>query len=349
MKRSILILAMLVAALTPASVYAAGNTYPFPNAKWGLADGVGDGYVWNDFFQGWYQGDLAWYILRNGSNDIRTNQWVEFRSLFPKLGSAIGHGANPVYVVLNFQQSPVFSSAPGNATYSGLWQVFYITWNAGVTPRTITSDLALPLPAEASIVATTIVIDRPIVAIGPLGGPWTPAPPGSYRIPQAVAYDQYDREIQLPFWKVFAQDKIRRTAMIAELLIPDVADAGLATLLKANYAPGLALMDPANTQNFWVFDWTVLPPVPPGQLPIIVNLPNYEGNFGRMNDNYDFSPIMDFTLVIRTGLLPYVVVNNPTFLKNLLPPPLGNGFVTPVGTPVLINAPVFNSYKLRPM
>src|SRR3989339_188160 len=137
MKYRLLLWAALAAVVLPICASALGNTIPFPFLRSGIDNGVGDFLVDDvDFFQGWYLNQSAWYIqdFELGSNNIRTAEYFDEGALFPKLRSAIGHGANPIYVVLNFNQGPVFSAAPGPAgTYSGLWQVIYITWKEGAT------------------------------------------------------------------------------------------------------------------------------------------------------------------------------------------------------------------------
>ena len=117
MKRSIFLLTVLAGILAASCVVAAGNTFPFPNLKWGLRDGVG---VANEPFplvQGWFTGDLAWYVPVIGlpANSyrfwLRPNLDLDYRFQYPKLTSAIGHGAAPMYVVLNFDQGPVLPSS----------------------------------------------------------------------------------------------------------------------------------------------------------------------------------------------------------------------------------------------
>jgi len=355
MKRNVLLLAVLAVMLAQPGAIAAGNTFPFPNQMWGLADGVGFSNVALPLQQGWFDGNLAWYVPVIGippmSHTLRfqPNLDLDYRYRYPKLTSAIGIGAGQMYIVQNFQQGPVFSSKPGNGDYSGLWQVIYVVWKAGITPRPITSALDLPTAAEADQIMTDIVVDRPIVAIGPLGGPWNPEPPGSYRLKQVIAYNPADKTILLPYWFVYGQDLTTRQPLIAVVLVTDVADLGLAETLKANYAPALALVDAGNTQRFWVQDWTIQPPPPPLQLPIVEWSDNFIFDVVTkaitLKRNALFTPVMDLTLLTRTNLPAYVVVNNPIFLQRLLPP-AGNGFLPSIN-PVRINAPMLISEDLK--
>lgn len=341
------VMAITVVWSCVASPCPANVTYvqPFPALHYGVNSWAGN--EREDFdlqnAMGWYQGKQAWFIFA-GSNDINTNVKVGYYTLFPKLTSAIGHGANPVYVVLNYPQGPVFSKMPGEAGYSGLWQVTYIRWQDGMLKRPIISDTPLPL-AEVDLIPTDIVIDAPIFAIGPIGLPWKLAPPGGYRMKQAVYEPRrvsppLNSKIDLPVWYAYGQDRITHRNYIATVIITDAADEALAALLGCNYAPGLAAVDPPNTQRFWVFDWTLQPPPPPSQYPILEFLPNYGGNINDLNDNYEFSPIMDLQRLQRTGLPAYAIVRTPIDLSWL------GSKVTPVGAPVRINCSVIDYWPV---
>lgn len=357
MRHSTTLLAVLAALLLTSCAFAGGNTFPFPNQTWGFANGVGLGDAEFPLLQGWFEGQLAWYIPVIGTGVLpfdsfdSVGPWLapnldlDYRFRYPLLSSAIGSGAGLMYVVQNFQQGPVFSAAPGEADYSGIWQVVYIKWKAGASKHPIISDLDLPSGAEATFTFTDIVVDRPIVALGKLDGPWYPGPPGTYRLKQVIGYDPKLKTIELPVWGVYGQDTTTKQPLIAEVIIPDVADPTLAAILQANLAPGLADVDSANVQKFWVQDWTIPPPVPPFQLPIVErsdNLLQLGPMLGGLKRNPEFTPVMDFTLLMRTGLPPYVVVNNPTLLQSLL----GTGFVE-IGSPIRINAPMLISVELR--
>ncbi len=310
--------------------------------------------------QGWYGGTQAWWTFF-GSNNI---DWVrnlcltqriaitfkqnlalylqstEF-ALYPKLGSALAGGSSPVYFVTNFQQGPVFTAIPSQASYSGLWQVNLITWKPGVTPRPINDASNLPSPAEADIVALDVIIDAPILATGQLGGPWGPAPAGRYRIPQALGVEQFGpyKVIVLPAWPSYATNEITKASETVFLVITDTADPALAAHLLANYAPALAAVDDANTQKVWYFKMGQVPPVPPAQYQVLehtVTLSSILSSYvwyRPLNELYDVSPVMDLQPLVRGTIPSYVTVNNPALLQRLL----ASGGLLPSGGPVRVN------------
>lgn len=238
----------------------------------------------------------------------------------PKLASALEGGAPVVYLVTNFQQGPIFSTRPGNADYSGLWRVVFLTWPPGSIPRPIID--ASNIPAEVIQEESKIVVNWPTMAIGPLGGPWPLEPPGGYRIGQVQQYDPYTKIIKLPAWAAFSRDPIHRTIVQVETLITDVSDPVLAEIIQANYAPGLDDVPADDTQKIWIFDWTQLPAQPPAQLPVMQHIPTPPFNSisgYEYNTNRDYSPVMQIELLRRTTLPP-MVFNNPEFIESFLPP-----------------------------
>lgn len=305
----------------------------FPSIHYGLYASIGQGTATVQMYQGWYQGQVVWYIARD-TNLIRPIQQsrVETDILdtlctcpkitsvapypIPKLTSALEGGAPLVYFVTNYQQGPIFTTVPGNPDYSGLWRVVYITWRPGAVRRAICSASELPSGAEATFDLTNIVVDDPIMAVGRLGGPWNPAPAGTYRIPQALGYDVYAKTIDLPTWATFARDPVKRTILQTEVLVTDVSDPVLAELLRANYAPGLLAVPASDTQRLWVFDWTQDPAPPPGQLPVMEHVIR---NVNGLNVEREYSPVMQLNLLRRVGIPPKVF-NNPELIENCLPP-----------------------------
>jgi hypothetical protein len=348
--RLVLVVAAMALAIS-SSAWSNGNVLPFPALLSGLQDGIGNTIAKFLLRQGWFEGQLAWYIqvqpsefdryLGNASN----NADIVYGGRYPRLVSLIGNAANPMYVVQNYQQGPVFSSAPGEDDYSGIWRVIYVKWKAGVTRRPIISDLDLPGPAEADITETDIVVDRPILALGPLDGPWYPAVSGSYRQAQVLAYSAKDKLVTLPAWYTYGQVKKTKKPTFSVVIIPDVADPDLAALLKANYAPGLALADAANVQKFWVQDWTLQPLPPLFQFPVVEKIDNLMPvQPGSLERNLDFSPVMDLIRLERE-IAPLTIVTNPSQLRMYLAPE-GSGFL-PVGDPVRVNAPVCYSVLIE--
>lgn len=334
--RVIVSLVYLIAALTCLTACTNIEDFPtdlFPSIHYGLQARIGQGSTEMQMFMGWYQGQQVWYIARDTNVIKPIQQSKPFPDLLgaaqnntvsiyvpnpyplPKLTSALSGGAADVYFVRNFNQGPIFTTVPGNADYSGLWRVNYITWRPGVPRRVICSALDLPAPEEADIVATDIVVDDPIMAVGKLGGPWTPAPAGTYRIPQALSYDLYRKTIELPSWGAFARDPINNYLLQTEVLITDVSDPTLAAILRANLAPALNDVPDPDTQRVWIFDWTQDPAPPPGQLPVLENALAGVGQNIILNPEY--SPVMQLELLRRVTLPPQVF-NNPELILNCL-------------------------------
>lgn len=333
----------LLIVLTLVVVFMAGcaeeqfPTQIFPSVRYGLYSRVGSGSEWFDFYQGWFRGLPTWY-LRCASNNIRVQDWNAAKDLAPKLTSALFGGANPVFIVLNYSQGPVFTTIPNEAEYSALWQVIYVTWKPGVPKRAIIDHLDLPSMDEVDYEVTSIVQDLPIIAVGKLGGPWTPAPQGTYRMPQVLNFTLAPRkQVELPTWAAFGRDWKRRFIQQAKLAITDVSDPQLAQLLLCNFAPGLLNVPQEDTQRLWIFDWTQVPAPPPGQLPVLEQLPNYDD---RLNDNFEFSPIMQLVLLQRVTLPPNSAINNPEFIQKLI----DNGALAVVNEDHRMNVKVV-SYK----
>lgn len=272
-----------------------------------------DGYAQIKMQQGWHGGQLAWYF-ETYTNDIDFASGYNLL-LSPLLDSTIGEeaGTADMYIVRNpiQTQGPIFSAVPGEVSYSGLWQVTYIDWNAGYTKVPIKSLIqiaALEIAGEITLTKLDVVIDAPIVATGPLGGPWNPATSGRYRIKQALVLPNYAQTkiIQLPAFIVNCQNPVTQKVSFGYILITDAYDTTTATLLGANYAPALGDVDQANQVNFDVFNWAQASmPVPLSQLPVL-NICPFENN----NINKNYSPIAAFDVANRTGLPINTVVNN---------------------------------------
>lgn len=272
-----------------------------------------DGEVTIHFQLGWFNDEPAWYFCTDTTN-IRFAQ-TEGLTLAPKLSSALDlvivpdlspiaqRAARVMYIVTNFQQGPVFSTAPGLIDYSGLWRVVYITWKPGVTKHPITNaDPAddcnpggIPSTDNADIVCSGVVLDCPIIALGQLACEWLPGTPERYRIPQVLDFDKYAKTVDLPTYDVFTQDPLTKKIVVREVVITDVSSQELADLLKANLAPGLLWMPLEDTQRFWDF----VGPRPPTQLPVFPNAPN---NF-PLNTNNNYSPIGQFTVFDRDSVV----------------------------------------------
>jgi len=277
-----------------------------------------------EFYQGWYAGDVAWWIHWDSStNNINRSVWAQpYSWLAPKLSSAregSPPAAVPVYIVLNWDQGPVFTTAPGQPAYSGLWQVFYVTWKPGfgrpitnADPASLSNPDGMPPAAEADVVSTDIVVQYPIIALGQLDGPWYPATPGRYRMKQVVAMPDYVKTkfIWLPTHRVFCKDHVTNRVYTAVVTVPDVGDAELAEELGANLAPGLNNVPLSDTQKLWVME----DPKPLSQLPIMEHCPDY---MGSGNTNREFSPIAQI-VALQRNIPYYAVINNPGFVEYLI-------------------------------
>lgn len=293
-----------------------------------------DGNVTVPLSQGWFDNQLVWFICTT-TNDIRTAQ-TQNLTLASKLSSAIPTVAKKLYVVLNFQQGPVFSIVPTGSSnaYSGLWRIHYITWKPGVTPRPIINDTVgdpKGIPATGvKVKATSIVVDYPILVIGPLSlaGP-------TYTIPQLVSFNAFSKTAVLPFFNAFNQDFIHKNVVIVKTLITDSSNKTIAAIIGANFAHGLTNMSAANSQNAWLFDPTTQIS-PPGQLPILESSASV---LSWRNANFDYSPIAKGHLLIRTGASPSSIINNPTTINFLI----DEGALTEIGTTTL------NVQEINPM
>ncbi|MHB9036502.1 MAG: DUF7482 domain-containing protein [Armatimonadota bacterium] len=318
---SILLIAMLI--LVCASTCLA--VFPVP-----------DGYQSVQMHRGWYNSNAAWYIMTDTSDlnfSIKNNL-----TLATKLESLIGAGASFVYLFTNSTQDPVFLRAPGDANYSGIWVVNFVTWLPGqfrfmtnTDPyNAVTNPTGFPTVAQATVVLSDIVVDAPILATGQLDGPWA-STPGRYRIKQGKALSNYayTKQVKLPFWLAYAQNDLTKDISLKRVLITDSGALDVATLLGANYAPQLNIADLANTQNFW----PVNSPKPPSQYPVISDAPTW---FNYKNTDQGYSPVQIYQIVAKSGIPFGTIVNNADYLLYLL----GTGGLVPVGPSRIINAPV---------
>ena len=292
-----------------------------------------NGYQTFTMQRGWYGEHEAWYIATD-INNIRAAQGFNGvdpdMTLAPKLGSAVSGGAPRVYVSANSTQPWVFTSAPGLGSYSGIWRMYFVNWLT--TPRPYTGA-NLPTPAEAQLIPTNVIVDAPILAVGPLGGPWVWAP-SRPRIPQGRVLSNYayTKQIQLPFYYAYCQDQLTRRVSTVRVIAPDIANAALARQLGANYAPGLNGVPQSDTQQFAGF----IDSPPPTQYPILEFCPT---SLDWRNTNFNYSPVMIATILQRTTTQPWSIINNWTTVEVLL----DSGALNDVAV-TRINAPVVQLY-----
>ena len=136
--------------------------------------------------RGWFDGEEVVYVTTDVSDAAVAR---EKRANFaPRLADALRRGpqrpgqpsaVDPVYAVTNFTQGSIFASAPQpvghrnlDTVYTPLWRMVTVTWVAGSTPRTLTSQEQVLAAADAGAVTigtTEVVLNCPIVHRGPQG------------------------------------------------------------------------------------------------------------------------------------------------------------------------------------
>lgn len=373
--RLLVIAAALAALLSSTSVVAIGYyTFNFPNVN------PRDTYQYVPFQmkQGWEEGQLAWYICTDASDQqiacqqqfpLAANSTLQLNGLgcfntlnfAPRMAELAGQVA-VVYFVTG-QPQPVFTALPGDPVYSGLWQVVFVTFNPGVARHCVnntdpydpaTNPNGLPSAADATFsvlnnAGNPVVVKYPIVAVGPLGGPWQPAPGNTtiYRIAQGKVFTDYaySKVIFLPFWNIYCSDPITRRMCVHQIVIPDACDPPglpledqLVPKLGANSAPGLCLIDPADTQAFY---WQI-GPQPINQYPILQDCPSFDVCPCR-NYNYDYTPV-ETVVVLQRNVPPLplsAVINNEQTLLDFL----AAGCLTTVRSSQIIDGTVLPSLK----
>jgi len=313
-------------------------------------------------FQGWEDGQLAWFIATDASDHqvacelLGAKIFDDGLNFAPRLSSLAGQVAI-AYVIVNPKQGLVFSAKPGDPTYSGIWQVIAIEFKPGATKHfvtntdpydPITNPTGLPSMSDAEYITLNragnpFVAKLPIVATGQLGGPWDNRT-DVYRIPQGKVdskdyyYGKY-KFIYLPFWNAYCKDPITKRICVRRFAVPDVLDPVLAAKIGANLAPGLGLIDMADTQAFyWFFG-----PQPLTQYPVFHACPEPFGIIFDLasqcdNSNYDYTPVEQVFMLQRNvpPLAASTIINNEPLIDLYL----GNGRLSPLGTMGVINATI---------
>ncbi len=307
----------------------------------GTGGKIGDGTVSIQLQQGFTQGAVAWYHCFS-TNNIRLAQ-IDGLTLAPRLS----HAALPVsplmYIFTNTSQGPAFSGSPLNGVYSGVWQVFFVTWNAGVTPWVVKDPLApagsapgLPLAGTQATYSlalpgtpqTPVLVDCSIFAVGDISNPWRKAtsnvPPLVYRIPQGISVNTYTKQLTIPYWNVYCQDPLTKRISVEKTVIPDAVPASLASLIGANVAPVLLGFPSVDRGLFNVINWAQdINPVMPGIQPLKVLINQYPvicacpTTCSWQNTNYDYTPVTQFALLNRVSpFSPEVLFQTCPFIQS---------------------------------
>jgi hypothetical protein len=137
--------------------------------------------------QGWFDGEPVLYLTTDVSHaDVAADKGANFS---PRLAHALPGGppepgrrssVDKVYAVTNFPQASIFASAPrpvgpasADASYSPLWQMVKVTWQAGRRPRELRGEEAVLDAVERGDVVlapTPVVLNCPIVQRPGQGG-----------------------------------------------------------------------------------------------------------------------------------------------------------------------------------
>jgi hypothetical protein len=120
-------------------------------------------------FQGYYDGHKDVFLSTDVSAPGEAK--AEHINFSRKLGAS-AKTSEEIYMVSGRAaagQLPVFSSEPGEKTYTPLWHEEFVTWRGGVTPQLLTSDTqieALEKKGMIHVRETSVVLNCPIVKVG---------------------------------------------------------------------------------------------------------------------------------------------------------------------------------------
>ena len=148
-----------VATATAAIALASGNGLPNIGAAKMTSEPV---------YKGYYDKHIDTYMLTDVSNKAQaTAMHINFSAA---LGSI--NGLPPQYFVKGRAakgQLTVFGSEPGKPDYNPLWEEFWVTWKAGVTPVLLGRDDQINTLASKGKLTVTdahIVLNAPILTVG---------------------------------------------------------------------------------------------------------------------------------------------------------------------------------------
>jgi len=120
-------------------------------------------------FLGFYDGHKDVFLSTDISS--RSAASAEHINFSRKLGAS-NKTAEEIYMVNGTAatgQLPVFSSQPGEPTYTPLWHEEFVTWKSGVTPQLLVRDdqiKKLQTQGMLTVRDTQIVLNCPIIKVG---------------------------------------------------------------------------------------------------------------------------------------------------------------------------------------
>jgi len=120
-------------------------------------------------FQGYYDGHKDTFLSTDISDPASAK--AEQINFSRKLGAS-SKTSEEIYLITGKAASgqlPVFSSEPGEKTYTPLWHEEFVTWKSGVTPQLLLRDdqiTTLQKQGMLSVRETSIVLNCPIVKVG---------------------------------------------------------------------------------------------------------------------------------------------------------------------------------------
>lgn len=133
---------------------------------------------------GWFDGQPVFYITTEVSDAAVAREkgaifTPRLADALPVAGSGQRNPTDRVYAVMNFDQAPVFASAPlpvgpdnRDEAYTPLWQMVMVSWRAGATPRALRSQEEVLAASEArqlDLTLTRVVLNCAIVHRGERG------------------------------------------------------------------------------------------------------------------------------------------------------------------------------------
>lgn len=120
-------------------------------------------------FQGYYDGHKDTFLGTDVSN--RAAAKADHINFSAKL-AASAKTSEEIYMFTGRTaagQLPVFSSEPGEKTYTPLWREEIVTWKAGITPQLVDQDTKIDVLKKKGMVTvreTGTILNCPIIKVG---------------------------------------------------------------------------------------------------------------------------------------------------------------------------------------